>query len=396
MMWLIVPLLLLGFASLGTSTTSERASSPLLSVVDPQEQPGIWNASVTIDLSVLHEIAPTLFGIFFEEIGHAGDGGLYAEMIQDRSFDATAAAAGFSLPSIRLPLDVNALASSHPSPLEPLKGPEVRIKDAYHSSKNSHNQGLFPKTGSFSTMQKFPRPSHDTKKTRKTLDGLHERNTGSKNNLIVPWVAMAATSATLTRELPLNPGNQVAMEVTVSGPIEELNISNEGGLINFGYWGIAVQKGESYAFSIYIRNPQNEEIKLRVALTSADLATEHATLKLHAKGGGDWQRYEGTLQSSGTDTDARLVLSFKGPATLIIDFVSLFPLENVEKAWAAGHMNPYPFRKDLLQALKDLTPGFLRFPGGCYVEGDWMRNAFQWKKAIGGVEERPGHYNLWG
>lgn len=84
-------------------------------------------------------------------------------------------------------------------------------------------------------------------------------------------------------------------------------------------------------------------------------------------------------------------IMFDGPATLVIDSVSLVPLENAAAGTALGHQNPWPFRADLLQALKDLRPAFLRFPGGCYVEGDWMSNAFRWKKALGPNEKRPGH-----
>ena len=32
-------------------------------------------------------VSPLLYGIFFEEINHAGDGGIYAEMVQNRSFE---------------------------------------------------------------------------------------------------------------------------------------------------------------------------------------------------------------------------------------------------------------------------------------------------------------------
>ena len=39
---------------------------------------------------------------------------------------------------------------------------------------------------------------------------------------------------------------------------------------------------------------------------------------------------------------------------------------------------------------------FLRFPGGCYVEGDVLEGAFRWKQSIGPSDERPGHWNLWG
>lgn len=51
------------------------------------------------------------------------------------------------------------------------------------------------------------------------------------------------------------------------------------------------------------------------------------------------------------------------------------------------------FRNDLFQMLADLRPGFIRFPGGSYVEGGWLRNAFHWKVAVGPWEERPGHFN---
>lgn len=33
------------------------------------------------------EISPSMYGIFFEEINRAGDGGLYAELVQNRSFE---------------------------------------------------------------------------------------------------------------------------------------------------------------------------------------------------------------------------------------------------------------------------------------------------------------------
>ena len=39
---------------------------------------------------------------------------------------------------------------------------------------------------------------------------------------------------------------------------------------------------------------------------------------------------------------------------------------------------------------------FIRFPGGCYVEGDTLAHAFRWKTAVGLSAERRGHWNLWG
>ena len=39
---------------------------------------------------------------------------------------------------------------------------------------------------------------------------------------------------------------------------------------------------------------------------------------------------------------------------------------------------------------------FLRFPGGCYVEGVTLANAFYWKPSVGPIDQRPGHWNgMW-
>src|SRR5437667_9421899 len=53
--------------------------------------------SITVDLSKPGvRVSPMLYGIFFEEINHAGDGGLYAEMVRNRSFEDDATAGGWS------------------------------------------------------------------------------------------------------------------------------------------------------------------------------------------------------------------------------------------------------------------------------------------------------------
>ena len=64
------------------------------------------------------------------------------------------------------------------------------------------------------------------------------------------------------------------------------------------------------------------------------------------------RRYEANLTADSSDLGAQLRISFPGPAELLVDVVSLFPLENVAK----GALNPYPFRPDLLQYVKDLNP----------------------------------------
>ena len=57
---------------------------------------------------------------------------------------------------------------------------------------------------------------------------------------------------------------------------------------------------------------------------------------------------------------------------------------------------PNGLRPDLAEMFDQMKPAFVRFPGGCYVEGNKLANALRWKKSIGTVAQRPGHWNLWG
>ncbi|KAM0039905.1 putative non-reducing end alpha-L-arabinofuranosidase [Helianthus debilis subsp. tardiflorus] len=54
-------------------------------------------------------------------------------------------------------------------------------------------------------------------------------------------------------------------------------------------------------------------------------------------------------------------------------------------------MGGHEFRNDLFKMVADMKPAFIRFPGGCFVEGEYLRNAFRWKETVGAWEERPGH-----
>lgn len=249
------------------------------------------------------------------QIGHAGEGGLYAELIQDRSFDALAAASGFATAAgdqYRLDLDLATLPKYGHLASDPILHPKLNDAVDPHQRASSHP------------------PSND---------------------IIIAWQPFQGSQLALNKEIPLKPGNPVAMEVTV-GP------GQQGGIVNLGYWGIAIKTQEAYALSLYIRNPSSKSIGVHVALVASDLLTLHANLTLEASPSNTtWLRYTGELRSAATDTDARLVVSFPGPATLLFDSVSLFPKENVEAAREKGMANPWPFRPDLLQALKDLKPG---------------------------------------
>ena len=102
----------------------------------------------------------------------------------------------------------------------------------------------------------------------------------------------------------------------------------------------------------------------------------------------DWKKYTILLKAGKTDAHARLRLSLETKGVLDIDHISLFPVDT----WK-GRENG--LRRDLVQALYDLRPGVLRFPGGCIVEGANLDTRYQWKNTVGPVENRPYNDNRW-
>ena len=79
---------------------------------------------------------------------------------------------------------------------------------------------------------------------------------------------------------------------------------------------------------------------------------------------------------------------FEGNGTIDLDMISLFPSDTWKN-------RPGGMRADMIQMLADMKPGFVRFPGGCIVEGFDLTQRYQWKKTIGPVEERPLSINRW-
>jgi hypothetical protein len=325
------------------------------------------DANITVDVGAAVRFQETLYGAFFEEIGHAGDGGLFAELVQDRSFDALAAAAGFSSSSkngARLEVDLGALGAASAARSAAAVAQRAALAAATAAAGGSPHG---------------------------SLAAARRRHVEAPNAPAVAWSALPGTQTALSRAAPLAAGNPVALEVR---PPREDGSYGAGGVVNSGYWGVWLREGGEYGASLFVRNPGSEAANVTLALLSADLETLHARLELSAPPGGAWTRLAGKLRAAADDRDARLAVLVYAP--VVLDTVSLFPAENVRRGEAMGLTTPYPFRADLLQRLKDLAPAFLRIPGGCFVEGDKLANAFRWKPTVGPAETRPGHWNLWG
>jgi alpha-L-arabinofuranosidase len=103
----------------------------------------------------------------------------------------------------------------------------------------------------------------------------------------------------------------------------------------------------------------------------------------------DWKQYRCVLKAVGGDTAASFHLAFDQPGTVWLDMVSLFPAETFRG-------RPNGLRKDLAEYIAALKPAFVRWPGGCFVEGIDIQSAPDWRTTIGPVEGRTGTYSPWG
>ncbi len=235
-------------------------------------------------------VQPTMYGIFFEDINMAGDGGVYAELVKNRSFE-------FKMP---------------------LMGWKEIKQDGADGSILILNRGKADDDN--------PRFIHVTSKSPKGY-----------------------------------------------------------GLNNEGFHGMGVKKDNKYNFSVLA--------KLSGGATSLQIEL------LNSKGdviGGtsvtpsskEWKKYSASFISSETDPKASLNVLVKGKGAVDLDMVSLFP----QDTWK---QRPGGLRADLVQKLADMKPGFLRFPGGCIVEGRELDTRYQWKKTLGDVATRRMIVNRW-
>ena len=283
--------------------TAAWAAGPGVTAVVRADQPG-------------HTVPKTLYGIFFEDINYAADGGIYAELVANRGFD-------------------------WPTPeLEAWK-------------KDFRGGGI----ARLSRHAGFP---------------------------------VHPNTAQYLRIEVLHPGRQAA----------------GAGVSNNGFGGIALKQGATYDLAFYARPHRSYAGGLTIALESKsgvllarfrldpkDWKNQQPAAKdaspLDPDALANWVRYTAELVPSATVADARLVVLCDARGTVDLDLVSLFPRDTYAK-------RPNGLRADLVELLKEMKPGSMRFPGGCVVEGTDMANMYDWKRTVGPIERRPVNRNLWG
>ncbi len=158
------------------------------------------------------------------------------------------------------------------------------------------------------------------------------------------------------------------------------------GVANDGFRGMGIREGKDYRFRVRARVSEGGPMALRIELAGRS-RRPLAEAKLEGFGS-QWQEYTAVLRAGRTEEKARLNLFVEGSGTLDLDMVSLFPVDT----WK-GRENG--LRADLVQMLAEMKPGFLRFPGGCIVEGRTLDVRYQWKTTIGDPADRKLIVNRW-
>ena len=278
------------------------------------------------------DISKTLYGLFFEDINHSADGGIYAEMIQNRSFE-------------EFTFDTYDFRSG---------------KDGKSTGRN-HN----PLKYWFGDLEKV---------TVKNTGGLHD------------FLGLEDPDA-----------NAYYIEV-----------KNGTTLYNRGFCdenlkpSMPITEKNNYYFSVWAK--AKEKARLEVTLVNEDQTLVYGGCTIEVEGNDTWKKYQAAPMTAGGSGVGQLRIRCSGDMAL--DMFSLMP-ENVwgvreEEGSASAHANylgneNYRLRKDLVLALKDMHPSFLRFPGGCISEGSYIwENVYDWKDSVGPVETRKENYNVWG
>ncbi len=148
------------------------------------------------------------------------------------------------------------------------------------------------------------------------------------------------------------------------------------------------KKNEKYEFSAFFRNVSFEgditvSLKAKGNTKSYTFSIEDFT---------EWTKVIFQIKSD-VNADGGLLIKANGTGTFHMDFVSLEPVGS--HGFDTPEWKYVSLRSDLYEALSDLSPKFIRFPGGCLAEGDSLQNLYNWKNTIGPIEERKQTYNLW-
>ena len=304
--------------------------------------------TLSIDVNNLGiEISPTLSGIFFEDINQSLDGGICAQMIQNNSFQA------------------------------------YKVPDGPANEFSQSDTVFFGWT------------------VVQTPGSVGEAHAVSDHPLV----------KNLERKYDFDPNDkyddelryvQYCVRFDISSPGKGFGIAANGfgiapstrdrGAIysnNTQRPSLAVESGVKYNVGLYLQgNSYKGKVSLWLEDINGAINSNVITIK---KVTDNWKQYTGSLKAL-RSTDSRLVITGDKAGTFYLDFVTMLP--EASHLWMDGKAGP--LRKDMMEALAQLHPKFMRFPGGCASEGPNYFGQVFWKNSVGRPEERIGFRNHWG
>lgn len=244
--------------------------------------------------NITGKISPTMWGVFFEDINMGADGGIYAELVKNRSFEFFKPLMGWTV-----------------------NGEKVKEGDML----------IINRTPAHTANPRFLRSS-----VRNAAQG-------------------------------------------------------DAGLLNEGFRGMGIKQGLRYDFSVLYRQRQ-PGVRLHAQLLNSSGKVIGDTILVPSQQDTAWHKQSVSFHATGTEPKAKLQLWLEGNGTIDLDMISLFPGDTWKN-------RPGGMRADMIQLLADMKPGFIRFPGGCIVEGFDLSQRYQWKRTIGPVEDRQLIINRW-
>jgi alpha-N-arabinofuranosidase len=205
---------------------------------------------------------------------------------------------------------------------------------------------------------------------------------------VLYWYLVENGSAQAKMELDKSTGPSEALPESLKVEVTEADAQNQAGVLNQGYWGMAVRPNTTYSGSLYAKadSPGVGAISVKLVSNEDNKTLASATVSSVTT---DWKQYQFTLHTGAVQASSanHLELTVGHAGTVWLSLVSLFP--------PTYQNTPNGNRVDLMEKLAAMHPAFLRFPGGNYLEGDHITDRFQWKKTIGPLVDRPGHPSPW-
>ena len=205
---------------------------------------------------------------------------------------------------------------------------------------------------------------------------------------ILNWYLIEKGSSSARLTVDSGDGPSAALRNSAKIEVTKADSNSPAGLLNEGYWGMAVRPNTRYSGSFYARSSSDSALAVRVALVGDQSGEVLASTSVDVTGTA-WKQYQFDLRSgkSAASSENHLELTIARPATLWLQLVSLFP--------PTYHDRPNGNRIDIMEKLAAMRPAFLRFPGGNYLEGNRIETRFDWKKMIGPMVDRPTHPTTW-